>query len=254
MLTKVKILDGYSIQNTSDETMGKVKDIYFDDRHWTVRYLVVNTGKWLTGLKVLLSPYAIVAVNADHANIVTDLTKKQIEDSPSLDSDKPVSQQYEESYYGYYGWPTYWGGPYSWGYYPAIERNRGKWTDFQHNKESKYDHHLRSCHEVTGYNIQAEEGEIGHVEDFIVDAETWEIRYLVVNTSNWWAGKKVLISPLWIERVSWSERTVVIDLTRQAIKLSPEFTDKSLVDRDYETNLYGHYNRKGYWVDELVNK
>ena len=252
MLCKVKILNGYSIQNTKDETIGKIKDIYFDDRHWTVRYLVANTGNWLTGRKVLLSPYALVTVNSDHENIVADLTKKQIEDSPSLDSDKPVSQQFESDYYGYYGWPTYWYGPYSWGYYSYLERDRTKWGPFT-QKEKAWDHHLRSCHEVTGYNIQSEDGEIGHVEDFIIDDETWEIRYLVVNTSNWWAGKKVLISPLWIERVSWSERKVVIDLTRQVIKRSPEFTDKSLVDRDYENSLYGHYNRKGYWVDELVN-
>jgi uncharacterized protein YrrD len=253
MLSKVKILNGYSIQNTDDETIGKVKDIYFDDRYWTVRYLVANTGKWLASRKVLLSPYALVEVNADHENIVADLTQKQIEDSPSLDSDKPVSQQFESDYYNYYGWPTYWYGPYSWGYYPSIERNREKWINLTNNNGKKYNYHLRSCHEVTGYNIQAEDGEIGHVEDFIVDAETWEIRYLVVNTSNWWAGKKVLVSPLWIQRVSWSERKVVIDLTRQAIKLSPEFTDQSLLDRDYESSLYGHYNRKGYWVDDLVN-
>jgi len=253
MLSKMKTLNGYSIQNTEDETIGKVKDVYFDDRHWTVRYLVANTGKWLTGRKVLLSPYALVAVNADHENIVADLTKKQIEDSPSLDSDKPVSQQFESDYFGYYGWPTYWYGPYSWGYYPYPERDRAKWGQFN-QREKAWDHHLRSCHEVTGYHIQAEDDELGHVEDFIIDDETWEIRYLIVNTSNWWAGKKVLISPLWIESVSWSERKVVIDLKRQAIKLSPEFTDQSLLTRDYETNLYGHYNRKGYWVEELVNR
>jgi uncharacterized protein YrrD len=252
MLSKVKILNGYSIQNTNNETIGKVKDIYFDDRHWTVRYLVANTGKWLAGHKVLISPYALVAVNADHENIVADLTKKQIEDSPLLESDKPVSKQFESDYYGYYGWPTYWYGPYSWGYYPYLERDRAKWGQYKPEQKA-WDHHLRSCQDVVGYHIEAEDGEIGHVEDFIVDAETWEIRYLVVNTSNWWAGKKVLISPLWIERVSWNERKVVIDLTRKVIKLSPEFTDKSLVDRDYETNLYGHYNRKNYWVDELVN-
>ncbi len=252
MLSKVKTLNGYSIQNTNDETIGKVEDVYFDDRHWTVRYLVANTGTWLTGREVLLSPYALVAVNADDKNIVADLTKKQIEDSPSLDSDQPVSKQFESDYYGYYGWPTYWYGPYSWGYFPYPERDRTKWHQ-SNQKEKAWDHHLRSCHEVKCYNIQAEDGEIGHVEDFIVDAETWEIRYLIVNTSNWWAGKKVLIAPLWIESVSWSERKVVIDLTRDAIKRSPEFADQSLLTHDYETNLYGHYNRKGYWVDELVN-
>jgi uncharacterized protein YrrD len=251
MLHKVKILNRYSIQNTEDETIGKVKDIYFDDRHWTVRYLIANTGTWLSDRQVLVSPYALVRVNPDLENVIADLTKKEIEDSPSLDSDRPVSRQFESDYYGYYGLPAYWYGPYSWGNHPYLERDPAK-RGQRKSREKAWDHHLRSSHEVTGYHIQAEDGEIGHVEDFVVDDETWEIRYLIVNTSNWWAGKKVLISPLWIERVSWSERKVVIDLTRETIKLSPEFTDESLLTRDYETNLYGHYNRKGYWVDELV--
>jgi len=251
MLHKAKTLNGYSIHNSHDENIGKVKDTYFDDRHWTVRYLVVSTGTWLSSRQVLLSPYALVTVDDEKKNIIANLTKKQIEASPSLDSDKPVSRQFEESYYGYYGWPSYWSGPYSWGYYPYIERNHERWNDFP-KEEKKYDHHLRSSHEVAGYNIEATNGEIGHVEDFIVDDDTWTIRYLIVNTSNWWAGKKVLISPLWIKTVSWSERTVSIDLTRETIKLSPEFTDASLLTRDYEASLYGHYNRKGYWVEELV--
>jgi uncharacterized protein YrrD len=239
--------------NSLDGEIGKVKEFYFDDQHWTLRYLVANTGSWLTGRQVLISPYALEAVNTDRKDIVTDLTKKQIQNSPSLNSDKPVSRQFESDYYGYYGWPPYWYGPYSWGNYAYLERDRAKRAD--HNPGGKpWDHHLRSSREVTGYTIEAEDGEIGHVEDFILTDETWEIRYLVVNTSNWWVGKKVLVSPLWIERVSWSERKVVIDLTRQAIKLSPEFTDQSLLDRDYETHLYGHYNRKGYWVDELAIK
>ena len=253
MLSKAKTLKGYSIQSTGGETIGKVNEFYFDDRHWTVRYLVADTGNWLTGRQVLISPYAMVAVNRDHQDIVADLTKKQIEHSPSLDSDKPVSRQFEVSYYGYYGYPMYWGGPYSWGYYPYIERNREKWKDFNRD-EKKWDHHLRSSHEVTGYHIQAKDGELGHVEDFIIDDETWAIRYLIVNTSNWWAGKKVLVSPQWIERVSWGERKVFINLSRETIKQSPEYTDESLLTRDYEIGLHGHYNRKGYWVDELVAK
>lgn len=251
MLTAFKTLKGFSIQNAEEETIGKVKDIYFDDRHWTVRYVVANTGNWLTGRQVLLSPYAMVAVNSDVKSIVVEMTKKQIEESPSLDTDKPVSRQFEESYYGYYDWPRYWGGPNTWGYYPYIERNRGKWNVFTPD-EKKWDHHLRSSQEVAGYHIEAKDGEVGHVEDFIIDEETWAIRYLVVNTSNWWAGKKVLVSPQWIDRVSWSERKVVIGLYRASIKQSPEYSAESLLNRDYESSLYGHYNRKGYWVDELV--
>jgi hypothetical protein len=112
---------------------------------------------------------------------------------------------------------------------------------------------LRSTHAVNGYSIQALDGELGHVEDFIVDDETWAIRYLIVNTGTWWPGKRVLISPLWIGKVSWTKSNVAVNLSRETIKESPEYTDESLITRDYEIGLHGHYNRKGYWTDELVN-
>ena len=251
MLSKAKTLGGYSLQNTDDETIGKIKEFYFDDRHWTVRYLVADTGNWLTGRQVLISPYALVAVNYDHQNIVADLTKKQIEASPSLDRDKPVSHQFEQAYYGYYGWPIYWGGPYTWGPYPSIERDREKWKASTQG-EKAWDPHLRSTYSVSGHHIQALDGEIGHVQDFIIDDETWAIRYLIVDTHNWWPGKKVLVSPQWIERVSWHERKVFVNLSRETIKESPQYTDDLLITRDYETGLHRHYDRQGYWVAELV--
>ena len=253
MLSKAKTLQGYSLQNIDDETIGKVKEFYFDDRHWTVRYLVANTGNWLTGRQILISPYALVAVNNDHQNIVTGLTKKQIEDSPSLDSDKPVSHQFEQAYYGYYGWPIYWSGAYSWGPSPYLVRDPEQWKTAT-RREKGWDPHLRSTYSVSGHHIQALDGEVGHVADFIIDDETWAIRYLIVDTHNWWPGKKVLVSPQWIERVSWGERKVFVNLSRDAIKDSPEYTDESLPTRDYEAGLHRHYNRQGYWVDEMAGK
>jgi len=222
MLSKAKTLTGYKL-NSLDGEIGRVKEFYFDDRHWTIRYLVAETGTWLASRQVLISPYALVIVNHEEKNIVVDLTKKQIEDSPSLDSDKPVSRQFEESYYGYYGLPTYWTGPYSWGAYSNIARNRdqGKAATSAHKA---WDAHLRSMQEVAGYHIQAEDGELGHVEDFIIDDQTWAIRYLIIKTGNWWSGKKVLVSPLWIGRVSWDESKVFVNLTRNTIKQSPEYT------------------------------
>jgi uncharacterized protein YrrD len=252
MLSKVKALKGYSIKGTDGESIGSVKELYFDDRHWTVRYLVANTGTWLSGRQVLVSPYALVSINKDRKDIITDLTRKQIEKSPSLDSHKPVSSQFEDDYHGYYGWPAYWGGQYTWGANPYIERDRDKWGQFTPGAKA-WDRHLRSTHAVTGYQIAALDGDIGHVEDFIVDDDNWTIRYLIINTSAWWPRKKVLVSPLWIERVSWVDSKVFINLSRQTIKESPEYTDESLVTRDYEIGLHGHYDRKGYWVDELVN-
>jgi uncharacterized protein YrrD len=248
MLSKAKTLTGYKL-NSLDGEIGEVKEFYFDDQHWTIRYLVADTGDWLTDRQVLISPYALVEVIAANENITTNLTKKQIEGSPSLDSDKPVSRQFEVAYHRYYGWSMYWGGPEGWGSYPTIVGEPEQWGKAT-TAEKAWDPHLRSTHDVSGYHIQAADGEIGHVEDFIIDDETWAIRYLVIDTRNWWSGEKVLVAPQWIERVSWSKRKVFINLTRETIKHSPEYTDNSQLTRDYEDKLHRHYNRQGYWLYE----
>ena len=245
MLIKLKPLNGYKL-NGLDGEGGKVKEFYFDDKYWTIRYLVADTGGWLIGRHVLISPYALIAINKEAVQIDINLTKKQIENSPSWDSDKPVSRQFEKAYYGYFGYPMYWEGPYMWGSYPSIERDREKWRATIRD-EKAWDPHLRSTHDVSGYHIQAADGEIGHVEDFIIDDETWAIRYLIIDTKNWWPAKKVLVSPHWIERVSWSESKVFINLSREIIEQSPEYGEESMLTRDYETELHRHYNRQGYW-------
>jgi len=239
MLSKAQTLRGYKLHSL-DGDIGKVEEFYFDDRHWVIRYLVANSGNWLTGRQVLISPYALVAVNSEEQNIAIDLTKKQIEESPSLSSDKPVSRQFEVEYYGYYGWPMYWGGSKMWGCYPYLERDPEKWQEAKQDEQG-WDPHLRSTNDVRGYHIQALDGDIGHVEDFIVDDETWAIRYLIINTENWWPGKKVLVSPQWIERVSWGESTVFVDLTREDIRQSSEYTEDTLLNREYDLRLQRHY-------------
>ncbi len=278
MLIKATTLKGYTL-NSLDGEIGRVKEFYFDDRHWTIRYLVADTGNWLTGRQVLISPHALISVDKQAQHISISLTRKQIEDSPSLDSDKPVSRQFEATYYGHFGWPMYWNGPFMWGTngYPGImpdavemqqaakgvspygmdvfptalpppETSRALARD-----ESTWDAHLRSTQHVSGYHIQAADGEIGHVDDFVIDDETWAIRYLRVDTVNWWPGKKVLVAARWIERVSWEESKVFISLSRAAIKQAPEYKEESLLTRDYESRLHGHYNRQGYWGDEHRN-
>jgi hypothetical protein len=248
MLIKAGTLNGYKLDSLDGE-IGQVKEFYFDDRHWAVRYLVADTGNWLTGRQVLISPYALGEVDKEEQHIAVNLTRKQIKDSPSLDADKPVSRHFEEAYYGYHGWPQYWGGPYMWGSYPYIVRDPEKWEEA--NKGGKaWDTCLRSTYAVTGHYVQALDGEIGHVDDFVIDDEAWGIRYLIIDTRNWWPGKKVLVSPAWIERVSWSERKVFINLSREAIKQSPEYTEESLLTRDYEIELHRHYDRQGYWANE----
>jgi len=252
MLTKAYSLISYRVDSL-DGRIGKVKDFYFDDQFWSIRYLIVNTGEWLPGRQVLLSPQALSRVNDAMDLITVGLTKKQIEDSPSLADHKPVSRQFEDAYYCHYGWPPYWTGL-------SIESS---YSDSSHEPDQEMrpnqiengaDRHLRSTHEVSRYCVHAIDGGIGHVEDFIIDEDTWTIRYLVVCTSDWWVGKKVLISPEWIERISVFHSEVFLSLSREAIKQSPEYTEEASLNRDYEDRLYKHYNRQGYWLNELVTK
>jgi hypothetical protein len=250
MLIKAKALKGYSLKSL-DGDIGSASEFYFDDRYWAIRYLVANTAGWLSGRMVLISPYSLDGVSTSEEKVFVLLNKKQIEGSPSINTEEPVSRQYETSYNGYYDLPNYWGGPYMWGSYAHLELDRSK-RGRPASETMAWDPHLRSTDEVTGYHLAALDGEIGHVVDFVIDDETWAIRYLVVATKNWWPGKKVLISPKWIENVSWEEREVAIGLSRETIKAAPEYTDESLLTRDYETGLYGHYNRLGYWVEELT--
>jgi len=247
MLINVKTITGYTLDSLDGE-IGKVNEFYFDDRHWTIRYLVADTGNWLPGRLVLISPYALVEAAKEEQHVEVNLTKMQIENSPSLDSDKPVSRQFEEAYYGYYRWPAYWDGPYVWGVYPNFVHDSEQWRE-RAQGEKRWDSHLRNTGEVTGYHIQGADGEIGHVADFVIDDATWTIRYLVIDTRNWWPGKKVLVSTRWVDGVSWSESKVFVNLSLDAIRQSPEYTEEALLTRDYEDKLHQHYQRPGYWSE-----
>jgi len=242
----VSQVKGYSI-GAKDGDIGSVDDFVFDDKLWTVRYLVADTAKWLPGRRVLISPIALGRVESDANRLPVSLTKEQVKNSPDIDSSH-ISRQHETSYYDYYGWPYYWVGGDVWGAgtFPgnlAVEKRMEMAAREQPNDETR----LRSAKEVMGYYIEASDGDLGHVEDFIIDDETWEIRYMVIDTKNWWPGKKVLLSPEWIDRVSWTDSRVYVDLSRETIKSGPEF-DPEHLNRDYEERLYKHYDRPGYWI------
>ena len=252
MLTKATNLKGLVIRATDDE-LGTVDQVYFDDETWAIRYLTVETGGWLGGRQVLISPFSVVHTDWDARRLDVALTKKQVENSPNIDTHQPVSRQHEAEYLGYYGYPYYWGGPYLWGpeVYPvglaAMTTSPDEALAARIQKESN-DSHLRSTEAVTGYSIEASDGEIGHVEGFVLDDEAWAIRYMEVATRNWWPGKKVLVSPAWIERVSWSGSKVYVALSREAIKNGPEYVESTPITREYENKLYFHYGRPPYWL------
>ena len=243
VLLKSKTLLDFALDSL-DGVIGKVRDLYFDDQYWTIRYLVADTGNWLTDRQVLISPHALVAMNKDERLISVKLTQKQIEGSPSLDSALTVSRQFEAAYFGYYQWPKYWVGPHRWGAHPGLVRDDETLKPPPPLGQA-WDPHLRSTHAVLGYHIQALDGEIGHVVDFIIDDETWAIRYLVVDTQEWWLDKHVLVAPQWLGSVSWNESKVFINLTRETLKLAPEYTDWSVLTEEFEAALHHYYMRQG---------
>jgi uncharacterized protein YrrD len=248
MLRTARNLKGTSIAAT-DGNIGSVQDLYFDDRSWTVRYLVVDTGTWLPGRHVLISPISVRA-SADPSSVAVALTKAQVKDSPSVDIDKPVNRQYEEEYSRYYDYPYYWTGPYRWGPtpYPGAMIMAGvPAADVIAVAGAGGDPTLRSARDVMGYYIEATDGDIGHVEDFLLDDREWAVRYMIIDTRNWWPGRQVLISPAWIDRVSWPDSRVYVDLTREGVKTAPEYDPDHPLEREYEGRLYRHYGRRNYW-------
>ena len=253
MLRSMNDLQGFTI-GAIDGDIGRVNAFYFDDTSFTVRHLVVDTSGWLTGRKVLLSPMALRAVDWDGKRIEAELTKSQVEQSPDIDTDQPVSRQQEINYYRYYGYPQYWEGSYLWGLgpYPVVtpEGAAAKYERrWEWGAKERGDPHLRSSANVIGYFIQATDGEIGHVEDFLVEDSSWAIRYMIVDTRNWWPGKKVLVSPEWIKGVDWSDSKVHVGVTQEQIKKSPEYDPSSPIERDYETRLHDYYGQPSYWSD-----
>jgi len=250
VLTNIAHLKGLVIRATDGE-LGTVDQLYFDDETWAIRYLTVDTAGWLGGRRVLISPISVVATDWPAKRLDVALTKQQVENSPDINTHLPVSRQHEAAYFGYYGYPYYWGGPYLWGpaLYPAalvIPTIAPAGAKADRIETESTDSHLRSTEAVTGYHIEAADGEIGHVDGFVMDDEAWAIRYIEAATRNWWPGKKVLVAPQWIGQVSWSDSKVYIDLSRERIKNGPEYHPDTL-NREYEEKLYDYYKRPKYW-------
>lgn len=223
MLHNTKNLHGYKLA-ASDGDIGHVKDFYFDDKSWVIRYLVADTGSWMTGRLVLLSPHAFGRLDAAGKSLHVNLTRKQIENSPSIEIHKPVSRQYEIDYYRYYGWPAYWDGSAMWGMggYPVVMPPSKEEMEALQQHHHRDDKHLRSTHAVNGYHIQTAEGTIGHVSGFLIDAKSWAIRLLVVETGHWYSGKEILIAPGKVERISYEESKVFVNLTKADIEATAE--------------------------------
>ena len=248
MLWAASDLVGYKIEAT-DGAIGSVEDFLFDDRRWTIRWAVIDTGDWLPGRAVLLPPSQLVRPDPQRRVLKVALTRAQVENSPDFSTDPPVNRQHEELLYNYYGWAPYWqAGFLEPGLTPPLMPPLyAAGAKPPEPIAAEGDPTLRSTSDVTDYRVRARDGDIGHVEDFLVDSDNWAIRYLVIDTRNWWPGKKVLVATHWVTNISWSERAVHFETTRERIKAGPEY-DPSAFDRGYEERLHAHYDMPTYWL------
>jgi hypothetical protein len=247
MLWRASDIHGYAIEAT-DGSIGSIDDFLFSDDNWIIRWAVVDTGNWLPGRRVLLPPNRLKLPDEGSHTLSVTLNRMQVEESPEADRDLPVSRQQEMRIYSHFGWEPYWasmGASAALGE-PAIIPPVVEPRPMEPLGDSG-DPNLQSVEDVTGYYIHARDGDIGHVEDFLISTPDWAIRYLVVDTKNWWPGRHVLVAPQWASGISWSERAVTLEMTREQIEKAPEYDPARIVDRAFEQRLFEHYGRPGYW-------
>ena len=271
MLIVGSALKGYAIE-ASDGRIGTVKTFLFDDRTWKIRWLVIDTGTWLTGRQVLIHPSAIGQPDHEEQHLPVHLTKAQVEASPDILQDQPVTMQMQSRLYDHYDWDPLW-GPDFYGAgmtglgmpglgmsglgmtglgmggglgTPTLAEGRAMEADTMQRGAEDGDPHLRSMTAVRGYHIHATDGSIGHVENFLLDDATWAIRYLIIDTRNWWPGARVLVSPYAVVSIEWGENQIRLNVSRDQVKASPPWDPVAVVDEIYEQRLHGHYGWPGY--------
>jgi hypothetical protein len=251
MLHNASSFHGFSLHAT-DGDIGHIEDFYFDDESWRVRYVVVNTGNWLSSRRVLISPVAFDHNDCGQRKLSVILRQGQIQNSPSADLHQPISRRWEQEYHNYYDWPIYWvlaplGGIAA---YPSVLNAAEEEGEAQEAAQEQAldvnpdeiaddeDSHLQSMNDVCGYTIETPDGNLGHIEDFIL-SDDWAVRYIVVDTGRWWTGKKVLLRPEAITDVRWPERTVQVRWPREVISNAPEFSGP--VSLEYASALDEYY-------------
>lgn len=250
VLRSISDLVGCGIVATDGE-IGAVRDVYFDDERWVMRYLILDSGGRFSGRRVLISPMAFEDADWDERKIHLNLTKEQIERSPGIEQGEPVSRQIEERIFAYYGWPSYRQGSGLWG--PAHYPGAGPESYFAPpNQMSRLatadtpapgDPHLRSANEVMGYTVSATDGSVGTLEDLMADDHSWEIRWIVANTQPWWLGGDALIPSKSVSRISQDDKAAYVDLTRDRIASIHTRQGDQPITREYERRLAGHYFR-----------
>lgn len=252
MFTRVCQIDGFTLC-AEDGEIGHVADLCFDDEKWTMRYLVVATGPWLFGRRVLISPNSVTGWDWKKRKVSVGLSMEQVRNSPDIDTDRPISRQQESEYHLYYNFPPYWGGVALWGRY-AQPGGEVSDQDIEHSERTKREttggeNHLRSAKEVAGYRVMATDGEVGHLDDFLMDPTNWAIRYLAINTGSWLRKHEVIITRKLVDRVVWSQAQMNVNASKALIEGAPDFDEAIGVDRELETRIFEHFTTHPYWEE-----
>ena len=227
----------------TDGPIGTVSSALFDDKSWAIRYLVVDTGTWLSERQVLLSPYAVMTPWSGDRSISVALTQQQVRSSPDIDTHQPVTRQHEREHLRHYEYPEYWegGGLWATAAYPVWRTHVPSTTETEVENDPYIAQYI---HPKKEYKVKLKDAD----KDFIFDEASWAIRYFVVDTRNWWpGGKLVLVARHWIDRIDWAARIVRIKLTREQVMNSPAYDDATTIDRNYEQRLCDAHKRQGYW-------
>jgi hypothetical protein len=252
-LTKAKI-------KSVDLAFGDIRDLYFDDVSWMLRYFVVDVGTWLEGRHVLISPESLTEYREDENAFACKLTRQQIHDSPLFDSQKTVSRQQEESLSKHYGWTPYWVTPmaafplpglYT---YPIVGAASDRWN--QQNKmaptvakevearqdmDREQEAHLRSFQEIKSYGLQATDGDIGELDDLLLDTASWRVTHIIVDTRKWWPGGQVVIDRALVTDISWGDAKIVVAMSREDVKNAPRFDKDQTITEPYMQQLSQYY-------------
>ena len=242
MLRTANHIIGYGIAG-NDGDIGHCSDFLFRDDDWSISYLAVDTGRWLPGKKVVIPPSVVSRPDWESKTIPVSLTIERIKGGPTVNSKDIVSRDYEKQCLEYYKWPAIAAASISVAgpvVQPTIPRSVAR------SVEALGDNHLRSMNVVKTYKLEATDGEIGFIEDLILDDESWRVRYFVACTSAW-KGKDVLVSPQWIESIDWADKRVKVDLPINSIKSSPNFDPAIAINREYEARLYNYYGKPVDW-------
>lgn len=240
MLRRVRDLEGWTVRSRDGQDLGIIEDFYFDETRWTIRYVAVKAGNWLTGRVVLLSPMNLERVDWQQASVTFALTAEQIQAAPGESSAVPGSREWEAAFASYYSLPYYWAGTGAWGDWDTPgEAARSGPPPEEVSAAAVSQSHLLRIRDVAGQHVHAIDGEIGHVDDFLVDDRTWTIRYLLIDTSNWIGGRSVLVPPSWVQSIDWAERRVRVRVSREAIEKSPEYDPAADIEGVYRAPLEG---------------